>query len=96
MSVTVTGEYNITKYQVKRISKGEYLRFWSEKAFVLTETRSHHTYFKGKNIAMGQDEVLEPTELTDSQYNDMSYVELLEDWVKLNNGKTSDSVKGEN
>lgn len=91
--LTVTG-VNVNKYQVKRISKGEYIRFWSEKSDYLNETRTHHTYFKGKNIACGQDEELEPKELIGSQYKDVSYVELLGHWVKLMDGKTSDSARG--
>lgn len=49
LQMTVRSEYTTQKYQVKALGDGAYLRFWSEKAEILEETRTHYTYFSGND-----------------------------------------------
>lgn len=90
LQLVVQSEYTTQKYQVKALGDGAYLRFWSEKSEILEETRAHYTYFKGNDVAVGQEETTSPKELLDSDFKDDKYAENDEAWVKFVGGKTSD------
>ncbi|NLB62067.1 MAG: hypothetical protein GX802_06610 [Clostridiales bacterium] len=79
----------LEKYQIIYAGEGAYLRFWSEKSDYLDYTRAHYTYFKGLDIAMGQEETNSPKELIGASYNDHTYAENDDAWVKFISGQTS-------
>lgn len=89
LQLTVRSPYTTQKYQVKALGNGAYLRFWSEKSDILEKTRAHYTYFKGNDIAVGQEETISPKELTGTDFFDDKYVENNEAWIKFIGGKTS-------
>jgi hypothetical protein len=90
LQLVVEGYGTTQKYQIKALGSGAYLRFWSEKSDVLEETRAHYTYFRGRDIAVGQEETISPKELLSSAHIDDKYVENDEAWLKLINRRTSD------